>query len=134
MAVGAQLDWTEREGGPEHMVQIVAGTGLSSHPRQNRDAYRSTWPSLIALGEGPLSTPCWLWTAGKDRYGYGRITSYGKRMGAHRYIWILYHRDVPQGLELDHLCRVRHCVNPAHMELVTHKENMRRGIWPGRQP
>lgn len=75
-------------------------------------------------------TPCWVWQRFKDRGGYGR-----KWMGvgrpnarAHRVYYELYVGPVPEGLQIDHLCRVRACVNPEHMEPVTFAENQRRGL------
>jgi len=72
-------------------------------------------------------TGCWLWVAGKHPSGYGLSTIDGKTTGAHRVSYTHYVGEVPNGLELDHLCRVRHCVNPEHLEAVTHAENMKRG-------
>jgi hypothetical protein len=72
----------------------------------------------------PHLGPCWLWTSGRNADGYA---SFGQNGTAHRWIWIEINGPVPDGLELDHLCRVRHCVNPAHLEPVTHLENIRRG-------
>lgn len=65
---------------------------------------------------------CWLWTAAVDKAGYGR---FGDRY-AHRYVYELKVGPVPQGLQIDHLCRVRHCVNPDHLEPVTQRENILR--------
>ena len=70
---------------------------------------------------------CWLWTASKSHDGYGRFWLGGKVRYAHcvAYEWLV--GPVPEGLSLDHLCRVRHCVNPDHLEPVTSGENSRRG-------
>lgn len=65
---------------------------------------------------------CWLWTGSCSR-GYGKLWVDGKNHQAHRVAYELMVGDVPDGLELDHLCRVRHCVNPAHLEPVTGYEN-----------
>jgi len=77
-------------------------------------------------------TGCWEWTANRDPRGYGRITvadSQGKRpLRAHRVSYELACGPIPEGLVIDHLCRVRHCVNPAHLEPVTARENMLRGL------
>ena len=68
---------------------------------------------------------CWLWTAYVDPEGYGRF-KYGLHQNAHRvaYEWII--GPIPPGLQIDHLCRVRNCVNPSHMEPVTLVENVMR--------
>jgi hypothetical protein len=73
-------------------------------------------------------TGCWLWKAGTNVYGYGafRITETGKVVRSHRLAYEVLVGEIPPGLEIDHLCRVRACLNPAHLEPVTHKENMRR--------
>lgn len=76
---------------------------------------------------------CWIWTAGKSDTGYGTFKGTG-RTGkvslVHRYSWELANGPVPDGLHLDHLCRVRECVNPDHLEPVTPGENTRRGMAP----
>jgi hypothetical protein len=69
---------------------------------------------------------CWLWTAWIERNGYGRFWLDGRQHGAHRVAYELYVGAIPADLEIDHLCRVRHCVNPAHLEAVTSSENARR--------
>lgn len=73
------------------------------------------------------SGDCWLWTAGRTPEGYGKFWLGGKTVLAHRVAYTLEHGPIPDRLHLDHLCRVRHCVNPAHMEPVTHRENVLRG-------
>lgn len=70
---------------------------------------------------------CWLWTGSVDGPGYGKISADGVLIGAHRVAYQLFVGPIPAGLHLDHLCRVRACVNPAHLEPVTHRENTRRG-------
>lgn len=73
---------------------------------------------------------CWLWTAA-TRNGYGWFRSdTGKNTGAHRWSYEYHVGPIPEGLVIDHLCRVRHCVNPAHLEPVTPLENTRRGFSP----
>lgn len=70
---------------------------------------------------------CWLWAAAKFLSGYGCIRVEGKTLGAHRYTYENLVGLVPADKELDHLCRVRHCINPAHLEPVTKQENISRG-------
>jgi len=70
---------------------------------------------------------CWLWIAARDRKaGYGTIGYQGKVVKAHRLAYEMLVGPIPSDREIDHLCRVRNCVNPEHLELVTHAENMRR--------
>jgi hypothetical protein len=72
-------------------------------------------------------TPCWLWNFGKTSAGYGETTAAGRPWLAHRLYWQREHGDIPKGLELDHLCRMRACVRPSHLEPVSQAENARRG-------
>ena len=72
--------------------------------------------------------PCWLWMAGK-RCGYGVFWDGERDAGAHRLSYVLHKGPIPEGLEIDHLCFVPECVNPAHLEAVTKEENLkRRGV------
>lgn len=71
----------------------------------------------------PSLGPCWLWTASLVD-GYGKIRIEGTTWLAHRYAYFLKFGSVP--VELDHLCRVRTCINPAHLEPVTRLENILR--------
>lgn len=70
---------------------------------------------------------CWLWQRSLQ-FGYGTAHLNGKRSRAHRFVYELLVGPIPEGMCIDHLCRVRHCVNPAHLEVVTNKENVLRGI------
>ena len=76
-----------------------------------------------------LDSPCWLWTRAKTK-GYGTLWSNGKQIYAHRYMWTVMRGPIPEGMELDHLCRVTACINPQHLEVVTHRENCLRGLSP----
>jgi hypothetical protein len=71
---------------------------------------------------------CWLWTESLTACGYGRLWDGIKLLTAHRYAYEHLVGPIPKGLQIDHLCRVRHCVNPAHLEPVTATENWRRGF------
>lgn len=69
---------------------------------------------------------CWLWTAALVK-GYARFHDANLRpVGAHRWAYEELVGPIPKGLTLDHLCRVRHCVNPDHLEPVTQRENIAR--------
>ena len=67
------------------------------------------------------------WMNGKYTNGYGKFFLAGAARRAHRVAYEHYIGPIPDGLGIDHLCRVRGCVNPAHLEPVTHAENVRRG-------
>lgn len=69
---------------------------------------------------------CWLWTGATNNRGYGSIGDGGRQYGAHRFSYELYCGQIPEGLEIDHLCSVRSCVNPDHLEPVSRIENVRR--------
>lgn len=73
---------------------------------------------------------CWLWTGEVSSGGYGRLIVNGKRTPAHRYVYEFMIGKISEGLHLDHLCRIRNCVNPMHLEPVTPDINILRGISP----
>jgi hypothetical protein len=74
-----------------------------------------------------LTETCWTWVGATTAGGYGEFNAEGTPVGAHVWLYELLKGTVPEGLELDHLCRVHSCVRPSHLEAVTHLENMRRG-------
>lgn len=88
----------------------------------DRSLSHKVWSRAVADGTG-----CWLWTRGKTAKGYGVVYHCGKQLYAHRVAYELVKGPIPDGLELDHLCRVHACINPDHLEAVTHKVNTHRG-------
>ncbi len=73
-------------------------------------------------------TGCWIWTGALTGNGYGAIRIERRNKLAHRYAYRLLVGEIPDGLELDHrTCSTPPCVNPSHLEPVTHAENVRRG-------
>jgi hypothetical protein len=94
-------------------------------PKQSIDADVERFLSKVDLSGGPDA--CWRWVAALDRHGYGAFRFRGKTARAHRAAYEIVEGPIPDGLELDHLCRTPACVNPAHLEPVTHAENVRRG-------
>ena len=73
------------------------------------------------------SGDCWEWTGNVSSAGYGRVGIRGRYLLAHRVIWKALVGPIPVGLQIDHLCRNTTCVNPDHLEPVTHTVNLRRG-------
>lgn len=71
-------------------------------------------------------TACWRWTGSLNNRGYSQISVDGRVRSGHRVMYELLASPIPAGLQLDHLCRVRECINPAHLESVTGTENQHR--------
>jgi len=83
----------------------------------------------IRVEDRGYKTACWVWAASKYSDGYGQFgVSPKHQIGSHRFAYNYWVGPIPDGLELDHLCRVRECCNPEHLEPVTHKVNMLRGL------
>jgi len=76
---------------------------------------------------------CWLWVGATDR-GYGKFYPHRKTVRAHRWLYEQLVGPVPAGMDLDHLCRVRACVNPDHLEVVTRSVNLARSPLMVRPP
>ena len=98
------------------------------------------WERWRKYGKPTLPTPlerlekyiektddCWLWTGAKQK-GYGAVQYRGRLHRAHRAVYTELVGEIPDGLVLDHLCRVPACVRPEHLEPVTQRENLRRGV------
>ena len=78
---------------------------------------------------------CKIWNKGMSGNGYGSFCENGKHQPAHRYVYETKVGPIPEGLQIDHLCRNRACVNVDHLEPVTQRENLRRGaqaMWDAR--
>lgn len=83
--------------------------------------------------DGPASwagQPCWIWTRGKLSNGYAVVSYQGKNRLAHRLAYTIFRRPIPDGLQIDHLCGNRACVNPDHLEPVTARANTLRSEAP----
>ncbi len=78
-----------------------------------------------------IQAVCWIWTKSVSSKGYGQFSfggrSGGGPVGAHVFAWLILVGEIGVGLELDHLCRVKTCVNPDHLEPVIRRVNTRRG-------
>lgn len=73
---------------------------------------------------------CWLWEGGTTGPGYGRFFLSGATVLPHRFAYEQFVGPIPDGLQIDHLCRNPNCVNPDHLEPVTARMNVRRGVSP----
>jgi len=71
------------------------------------------------------SNGCWLWQKYRHRLGYGVMNLNGRLEQAHRAAWLILVAQIPTGMQLNHRCHVRHCVNPDHLYLGTQVDNMR---------
>ena len=84
-------------------------------------------PRIAAKIAVDADSGCWLWTGSRSTKGYGALKVGRSPLGAHRVVYGLAY-TIPEGMEIDHLCRMRRCCNPAHLEPVTGAENRRRGV------
>ena len=89
--------------------------------------YRRRMSPLEESIEYEPNSGCWLWTAALQPKGYAELQRNKKVILVHRLFYERYRGPIPPGLEIDHLCRVRSCVNPDHMEVVTSRVNSLRG-------
>ena len=93
---------------------------------RNGRTFRERLLSRLIVEPG---TGCLLWT-GEINHGYGAISMDGENRRVHRVMYEMFAGPIPDGLTLDHLCRVQRCAAPAHLEPVTHRINVLRGIGP----
>jgi HNH endonuclease len=98
---------------------------------KNKVGYRGTPMQRFMRKVKVLPNGCWFWLASKDKKGYGRFSIItGKTLTANYAAWLLFRGPLAPDLETDHLCRNHSCVNPDHLEAVTHKVNVLRGNSP----
>ena len=102
----------------------------NTHPKKHHNTKRmKPWKERFWSKVDKTSDPdgCWLWTGGKMFQGYGNFGLNGKTKKAHRLAYMILKGPIPNHTELDHLCRHPSCVNPSHLEAVTHQVNIIRG-------
>lgn len=101
---------------------------------QRQAAARSRWGSaqaeVRAFSHVVMVDSCWEWVGALSSDGYGRFHDGLRMVQAHRFMYEARRGPIGGGLSLDHLCRNRRCVNPDHLEIVTHRENCLRGESP----
>ena len=110
-----------------------AKTGLYSLSRNLENSMLLAYKILDAFDEAididPI-TKCWLWGGQLNGGGYGKVYFGDAEFLTHRLSFEIFKCPIPQGLTIDHLCRVRSCFNPDHLEAVSHKVNVLRGYGP----
>lgn len=110
------LWWRHGDPEPDGIIERMRGAPLEAR----------FWAKVDTGGNGG----CWIWTAATFPEGYGLLGIDGVPRLAHRISYELTVGPIPDGAQLDHICRVRHCVNPDHLEPITRRENIRRGVSP----
>ena len=125
---------------PTHLSPLLRRESLPARPARraaNPSVAERFWAKTriaadcvcrICTATGEPAEKCIVWTAAEKANGYGAFWNGTRTLRAHRFAYELAIGPVPDGLELDHLCRIRNCVNPAHLEPVTREENRRRGL------
>lgn len=101
--------------------------GYGEHCSTRCRKYR-TPEQILALVRKDSASACWPWPGRVHTDGYGRTSTDGRRGQVHRITYALVKGSIPEGLELDHLCRNRACANPNHLEAVTSRVNLLRGV------
>lgn len=107
------------KGQPLRFIRGHNSVGMDRSGPRKRDRYE--------VRDCGYETPCWIWLLKKHHAGYGWVGVKGRQWLAHRWYYEQANGPIPDGLQLDHLCRQKICVNPDHLEPVTPLRNARRG-------
>src|SRR5258708_37728715 len=114
---------SRRKAGGSPMSAANASSATSGVRVRHKGSLRDRVLAQLIIDQ---DTGCLLWTGCRVK-GYGFTSDGGKNLYVHRVMYEWFVGPIPTGMELDHLCRVKHCAAPAHLEAVTHVENLRRG-------
>lgn len=112
--------------------RAIALAGAAVIPRKGNDmndrtALRTRITSRITVEDRGFRTACWISNRAMHSNGYTKIGYFGQTWLTHRFAYTVFVGDIPDGLQLDHLCSQRACCNPEHLEPVTCRENLLRG-------
>jgi ribosomal protein S14 len=131
-----ELGWPAKQLSPKSCSECGASISRMAKAGLCRTCARRARPQTFDLSryteeDRGHSTPCWIWTGNVRADGYGQTHYKGKVSKPHRVFYTELVGPIPDGLTIDHLCRVKLCVNPAHMEAVSASENLRRQYCAG---
>ena len=93
---------------------------MNRYKQRNKTLAQRFWEKVDVKGKDD----CWMWNAYVDSDGYGQFRYYDRQQKAHRSAWILTHGEIPEGMFVCHHCDTPSCVNPAHLFIGTHQDNV----------
>jgi HNH endonuclease len=117
------MAWKAPEGYFLNWYRKKRGVALDT-PKYFKRTPLDRWLNYVQFQE---DSECWLWVGHIAKTGYAAFGGQKWAGLAHRFSYVTFVSEIPKGLQLDHLCRIRHCVNPDHLEAVTPQVNTLRG-------
>lgn len=118
MGIAFEQDSKSVHGGRLRSRKINPGKPLGFRPRPCEIMRLLRRIVVDATAPDGFETPCWKWTGGKTDTGYGFIKARGKKIWAHRFAFEIFKGPIPHGMDVDHECHCRRCVNPEHLSAV----------------